>query len=613
MQSRDRIDAQAQELLMESRLLTGQEVHGASRAHLPANASNGPRRFAHIVSPLLLYAFFAAAILWPFRSPHFRPTCDLEFAIAFIIDGGNALHEGQFPIRVAPRQQEGLRYPVFQYYGNFPYTLAGLLYLAGCDPYLAWKIVSFLALVGGAYFTQRCAQILSGRRLSSIIAGCVLLTAPYLFTDVDARGAFSEYVAFCLLPVALYFSLRRFASTRTRYLFLAAVAWTLVGLSHNVTYLYGVLFVGLFFLSSLGWNHKSVHRFIRLAGAGVLHGLLIAWYFLPQVDSVRLLSVSDIRSNAVAWFALVLNPLPILLAPVLRVTAYGSATPGLGLQVGWPILAALLLGLAALFLRGLQAGRRMTLLRLAVLLVIALFMAWTPFDFWRHLPRALWFVQFPYRLLMFVVLWGSLLAACALAAWFPRLPFVAALICLLLLGVASASYLPPPRPLLDSFVARQMAHPDIGVAAQLGYLVSPDVIAQTSWSKVNPDFSNWKVRLDQVRAQPMVVERSLPLAAAKSMRIGWGGTARCRTSTSRPTLFEVPVLYYPRTLDVRDNGKHVRYGNIGRFVALRLGPGDHKISVRYAGITWANVVSALAWLGVILAAILALIRRVRPR
>ena len=70
----------------------------------------------------------------------------------------NALAEGQFPLRVAPKQNDGSRYPIFQYYGNLPYTVGGLLHHVGFTssipradkPELTAKIEK---LKGGAGFT----------------------------------------------------------------------------------------------------------------------------------------------------------------------------------------------------------------------------------------------------------------------------------------------------------------------------------------------------------------------------------------------------------------------------------------------------------------------------
>jgi hypothetical protein len=80
-----------------------------------------------------------------------------------------------------------------------------------------------------------------------------------------------------------------------------------------------------------------------------------------------------------------------------------------------------------------------------------------------------------------------------------------------------------------------------------------------------------------------------------------GKTTVCRVHATVPTLVQLPLLYYRHMLQVRDNGKAVRYRNLGRLVALELGPGPHVIEVRFVGVRWANWVSAAGWLGVLAA------------
>src|SRR5207302_5428794 len=141
------------------------------------------------------------------------------------------------------------RYPLFQYYGNFPYTLGGLLSLVlRVNGYTAWKLVNLILLTAGGFYTYLCARRLCRRRGPAVIAGAVFMTAPYMWTDLHARGAFTEAVSFNLLPVVLYYGLRTFASPRRRYILLGGVAWALLALSHNVGFLYASLFFGLYFL-----------------------------------------------------------------------------------------------------------------------------------------------------------------------------------------------------------------------------------------------------------------------------------------------------------------------------------------------------------------------------
>ncbi len=68
-----------------------------------------------------------------------------------------------------------------------------------------------------------------------------------------------------------------------------------------------------------------------------------------------------------------------------------------------------------------------------------------------------------------------------------------------------------------------------------------------------------------------------------------------------PALVRAPVLYYPRMLRVTVDGHTVPYGNLGRFVAVAVGPGDHVIAARFVGLPWANALSLATWVAVLAA------------
>ena len=87
-----------------------------------------------------------------------------------------------------------------------------------------------------------------------------------------------------------------------------------------------------------------------------------------------------------------------------------------------------------------------------------------------------------------------------------------------------------------------------------------------------------------------------PVITADQMRppkVLYGRDTRSNVNLDRPTLVELPILYYPHVLRVTDNGQRIAYGNIGRFVALDLPAGRHQVKVRFAGIGWANAASAI--------------------
>src|SRR5205809_7081136 len=90
------------------------------------------RRRQTAAAALLLYTLLAVAMMAPLAPPGLPLTGadDIANHVGGIVEARNALLEGQFPIRVAPHQNNHERYALFQFYGNLQYTVGGLLYFA---------------------------------------------------------------------------------------------------------------------------------------------------------------------------------------------------------------------------------------------------------------------------------------------------------------------------------------------------------------------------------------------------------------------------------------------------------------------------------------------------
>jgi hypothetical protein len=420
--------------------------------------------------PLLFYALLGTVLLSPLVSPIMPESAaqDLANHVSGIIEGRNALDEHQFPIRVAPNQNERHRYPIFQFYGNLPYTLGGWLCRTfHLDPYTSFKVALWLSLMAGGFFTYRCALLLTRRAFPALAAGAVFLTAPYMLTDIHARFAFPETVSFNLLPVVLYANLRCLTSRRLAPVLCTGIAWCLLGLSHNIAFFYASLFIAAMHLAHIRWRKRALVRLLR-AGAGYGLGLiLLTWYIAPQIHTLPAINIGNCvcadQVSSTNW----ITPLGILLAPGLTLPSPFPTpmdNPRFGVQVGWPILAAVALCVYQLWL---GARRRdwmwWLMLRLCAAVAVSFFMVWSPLDFWQYLPRMFYFVQFTYRLLMFVVLFGSLLAACALTRLFPGgMRFEHLAVCVCLAGYATTPYLGHHPASRINTVAAEMYHPDIG-------------------------------------------------------------------------------------------------------------------------------------------------------
>jgi hypothetical protein len=644
------------------------------------------------LGPTVLYALIAAGMLYPFWSPAFRSAGDLFVVMGVIVEADNALAEGQFPIRVAPRQHDGARYPFFQFYGNFPFTLtaAASRVLPGHDPYLAWKAVSWLMLVVGAAYTWRLCRRLTRHHLASVLAGVVFMTAPYMFADFVGRGAFTEFFGFNLLPAVAYHAWRAFASPGARHVCASAIAWGLLGLSHNITYLYAVTFLGLWFLSYFSPRRRYAWRLGRATLAGLVHFSLVVWYIVPQLAMKDALLAGSNTQFPIVWNFM--SPLRVLLWPV-AMTPERSNTLYLTPQVGIPVLLSGVLGLATLFVPRLGWRRRGVAARAVVMFAVAFLLAWSPVDVWPYLPKLYSFVQFPYRLLAFVTFAGAIACACAFAWLAPVRRWQVAPV-LLLVGAWAGTYVPRdhqysgadaiPSQFRDprigavedylmttqAVVATSLPHPpanlvgtQFGVAVPggrverhatvtvptpqgprplhvEGYLDPRDAQSAnlafnladrrhdfpieagpfalelptpepyqgrparlTIAPEVAPRVNQWvPVRMDGVAFEPDEPRPGDRVAVpAEQVRRStvYGLRTRSTVSLAQPAVVSFPVLYYPGAMRVLLNGADVRPGNVGRFLALELGPGRHTIDVTFTGSRWANAVSLLGWCGVL--------------
>lgn len=542
--------------------------------------------------PAIFFLLIALTLLWPFRHRELRGAGENGANMATMVEAANALREGQFPIRVAPLQLERTRYPYFQFYGNLPYTVGGVVYIATGDPYLGWKLITLASVWATGWFIFALSRRITQNIFGSAIVGAVAMTAPYFLTDVFARGAFTEYVAFAELTAAMYFTWRVYASPGTSYMPLMAILWASVGLTHNITYMYGLLFGGLFFLGLTvarpSW--RSFRRLGRTVACMTLQAPLLLWYFWPQIRVLPALQISVGIPNPYDTSGL--NPLWILLSPTLKMTALAATTPRLGLQVGWMILGLSLIGLVGLLARKrpmLKLSRAVGLW-CALLTGIAFFLVWTPIDVWQFMPMKLRFVQFTYRLLLFVILFGTLLGSCGVRAWFGRsLPVWAASVLMMLLGAATSSYLLPGDQTVPGAIEEFKTNPRFDNLRIY-------VLEREHAKRASP----WPNGVSQAQAECLASGREFLPAASIRPTIQYGGDVLCHVELSRPAIVQLPVRYYPGLMDVWDGDKNIPHTTLDRFVALELAPGTHDLKVSFVGVPWANRVGAAGWLIVLI-------------
>jgi hypothetical protein len=313
----------------------------------------------------------------------------------------------------------GVFYPIFAFVGSGLYTVgAYLAILLGGRPILAYKLLYLVALClayGG--MTWLSGQVgLRGWR--SQMPGLVFVTGTYFVTDMFGRGDLAELMALAAIPFLLAAVAAVSTSRRLKAGHLLGVVlgvFTLTG-SHNITLLFGTIFVALLALallcahtparlSQLPWR-----RLPALLAAGAIGVGLNAWYLLADLRyGTRTLTaqINQTKRPQAAFSA------PRLLFDPLRPTDRSRVySHDLRFSLPW-LFAAWAIVFAVIAWRRIDGiGRRLiVLLSGLAVLYLCLAVSATP---WRLFPHILYNIQFTWRLHAYVLLATALLLMVAL-------------------------------------------------------------------------------------------------------------------------------------------------------------------------------------------------------
>lgn len=346
-----------------------------------------------LVIPLILILITLPTLL-PFFNTKFFYTQDHIF-IARLQQMSTALASGQFPVRWAP----DLRYgePLFNFYAPLPYYLGALIHFLGFNFIWVAKILFVLSSILSAVAVYVLVNKLFGRK-AGILAAVLYTWAPYRAVDMYVRGSLSETWAFVFFPLIFYSSL--ILSQKASLKNISLLAFSLAGLflTHNVTTLMFLPFLGLWWVYLI-LREKRWMIALYLLSASILGFGLSAFFLLPAIFEsafiqTKYLTVGyfDFRAHFVAFkqfFSLFWG--------------YGSSVwgpnDGLSFQVGF--INLVILGLAAILAIFHRRDRKFfrLLLLLGISFMFSIFLQHNKSAFiWEAIPLMA-FIQFPWRFL----------------------------------------------------------------------------------------------------------------------------------------------------------------------------------------------------------------------
>lgn len=535
---------------------------------------------------LFLFALIATALLSPIASNFLIPNnLDVHNHLAAIIQAKMALAEGQFPLRIAPLEQQGWRYPLYQFYSPSTYTFAGILFavLPTTNPFIAYKLTIWCALVMGGLYIYRLTYWFVKSNQAAILTSLVYLTTPYWMIVIHHFFAFNEAVALGIIPAVLYYTARQYCKPfQKKRLLQTGLGWYILATVHLITFIFTSIFAAfLLLLITFKNNHHQRWKNLTVVGIGYLFGCLLAmWHLAPIL--------------LFAKYFVVFNPFIVFYNPTL--TSLLSFTNNFSGDknspitmlitnpvIGLPISIALGISIFALIcnLRSGQKRADYWFLPLLAAFAIAFMMTWSPTYFWAWLPRLIG--QYSFRLLGQIMWIGALLFAWSICWLFKnKLNNKHTLVGVLLILIATSSWLPIKdtsfinvsdiikHPIftfnVDSYLIDETAHPKL--IDIKNKLTSSELLTATQVKK-------YCLLKNEITVCTLNVPASIHT-------------------------LELPIIYYPKLLKITLNGQPVAYKSIVYHDRLIAGitPQINKaniITIQFCGLEWANFISRIAW------------------
>lgn len=552
--------------------------------------------------PALVLGLSLAASLWALRTTPFNrvlenPWGDALDHFSMIQAASQALGQGQFPPREIPRVSLRLppvfeRYGVFQFYSNFPLTLAGGLAFLGLNPWHAFWLVTLLAFLAGFLGIFRLGRELGLGEEASAAAGLFYTLAPYHLALLSYRGALPELCVLGLLPWIFLFSFQAARDPGWKAVALSGLAWAALMHTHHVFHAWTLPFFLSFLLL---WRYLKAGAGFKLwkAMLGYLLGLALSlWFVLPGALVGRhFLGLASAPAMA-AGAGDALYTLKTLLAHSWLNSWLGLEGRGYHVyHMGWPILA----GVLAFLIRRRKQSFREPLLWL---FLAAFCLTWGAVFYWKLLGP-LQMMQTKFRLLTYICLFGSLAAGLSL----DRLPAFKARMAVLLLFLATcALHLPYQQASALPFSLDELARAQQDRGVELHHQPYPYVIPEAEAEAMGePDLALQASRPLQSRELEPGLEALSPSGFPRAA-VEAGTWTRVRfTGVAEGTLALLPAAWYPGLYIMEVNGQRAAYGRVGNRLAAALPRGDVILRYRFAGSSLANGISLAAWAGLLIA------------
>jgi len=320
-----------------------------------------------------------------------------------------AIQDGQFPPRVLPNMGNGFGYGFFIFYPPLAYLSVWAVFKLGFSIFTSLKLVHFLTIFLSGISMYAFTRRLSNSNPVAAAAALFYISAPYRMVDMYIRNAFAESFAYIFLPI-LFLGLYEiiFGKPERYRIFAAGVAGLL--LTHIITAFYAAVFC-IFFIVFFFREFIKEPRRLGFLLSGVFIGFLLSSFFIiPMLYHVYSgeFAISKYKMNGghVLEYAVHFSQM------IGSEFHHGQSLPDDVKGAEMPfIIGDFLLIFSLIAIINIKKVRKVAFgIPFLAAAVLGIFMMSFYFP-WESVPRPFLYIQFPWRMLFFIVFFLAFFAS----------------------------------------------------------------------------------------------------------------------------------------------------------------------------------------------------------
>ncbi|NLL02286.1 MAG: hypothetical protein GX265_04625 [Mollicutes bacterium] len=348
-------------------------------------------------------------LIAPLLSPSYVWGHDSAFHISNIKSLVTSISKGNwfFP-KIYPIIANNFGYGTGLFYGQLPHMIVALLKICigmffDISIIDSMKIVHFVTLFCSAFFMYLFTKKVTNKKLISLVGAIIYITFPYRLSEIYVRDAFAENITFVFLPLIFYglYELL-YGKSSSKFYIPFIIGTSALVLTHTITTFYTALIVFIYLL----FNFKKVFKkdiIKKICIALSFIFFLTSFYTIPLIEqklhaNINIFTNHELfNSNNVSIRSLFLSNLfPF---------AGNQSMDGIVYYLLIPTIMMLLFSIYNY--KNIKLDNKEMFLQFFIIGSICLLMTTNIFP-WKYMPKMLLYIQFPWRLLVFVTFFYSL-------------------------------------------------------------------------------------------------------------------------------------------------------------------------------------------------------------